>query len=162
MCGILAILGKQGTPSTDLRKKFLRLSKKQRHRGPDWNGICFQEYQSSSGAPMMNILCHERLAIVDPGTGAQPLYNETGTVALTVNGEIFNHQRLRKEELKKPHSFATNSDCEPIVYLYEEYGDEFVDKLDGDFAFVIADKQNHTFLAARDPIRVPNVRWLGC
>lgn len=103
----------------------------------------------------MNILCHERLAIVDPGTGAQPLYNEQGTIALTVNGEIYNHVQLRKE-LKQPHTYATNSDCEPIVYLYEELGDEFIIKnmLDGDFAFLISDNKNGTYLAARDPIGV--------
>lgn len=155
MCGILAILGKTGSPSTDLRKRLLRLSKRQRHRGPDWNGICIQEYNDSRGQPRMNILCHERLAIVDPGTGAQPLYNEQGTIALTVNGEIYNHVQLRKE-LKQPHTYATNSDCEPIVYLYEELGDEFIIKnmLDGDFAFLISDNKNGTYLAARDPIGV--------
>jgi asparagine synthase (glutamine-hydrolysing) len=103
----------------------------------------------------MNVLCHERLAIVDPGTGAQPLYNEKGTIALTVNGEIYNHVQLRKE-LKKPHVYSTNSDCEPIVYLYEELGDEFIIKnmLDGDFAFLVSDNEKGTYLAARDPIGV--------
>jgi len=159
MCGIIAVLGKGGVVTTDLRKKFLRLSKKQRHRGPDWTGICFQEYLSKNGSPMLNILCHERLAIVDPGTGAQPLYNETGSVALTINGEIYNHQMLRKQ-FKVEHSFKTNSDCEPIVYLYEEFGDDFLHMLDGDFAFVISDKENQTFLAARDPIGV-NPLYMG-
>lgn len=152
MCGILAILGRPGQISTDLRKKYLRLSKKQRHRGPDWNGICFQEYKSKSGVDMVNILCHERLAIVDPGTGAQPLYNVTGTIALTINGEIYNHKELRN--LLKNKEFATSSDCEPVVFLYEEMGDDFLNLLDGDFAFVISDKEKGTYLAARDPIGV--------
>jgi len=149
MCGILAILGSNADPN-ELRKRALTLSAKLRHRGPDWSGICVQQVPGSS---KINVLAHERLAIVDPSTGSQPLYNETRTVALTVNGEIWNHETL-KQGLGDRHQFATASDCEPIVHLYEEEGDAFVNKLDGIFAFVISDQEKGTYLAARDPIGV--------
>ncbi|PRP78892.1 hypothetical protein PROFUN_13331 [Planoprotostelium fungivorum] len=150
MCGILAILRSSVDPA-ELRRKALALSCKQRHRGPDWSGVCVQNYDTASGK-VLNILAHERLAIVDPHNGAQPLYDESGNVALTVNGEIWNHRELREHLV--PQKFATESDCEPIVYLYKKYGDEFVDRLDGIFAFCISDSTNNTFLAARDPIGV--------
>jgi len=149
MCGILAILGSH-EDADRLRKRALLLSSKLRHRGPDWSGICVQQLDSNNG---INILAHERLAIVDPLTGAQPLYNENGFIALTVNGEIWNHKDLRNR-LKNEHQFATGSDCEPIVHLYEEFGDQFVSMLDGFFAFVISDKEKKRILAARDPIGV--------
>lgn len=114
-------------------------------------GVCVQNYDTSSGR-ILNVLAHERLAIVDPHNGAQPLYDEQGGVALTVNGEIWNHRELRAH--LAPQKFATESDCEPILYLYKKYGDEFVDHLDGIFAFCISDSVNNTFLAARDPIGV--------
>lgn len=148
MCGILAILGSTGDPN-ELRKRALQLSAKLRHRGPDWSGICVQKLPGNT----VNVLAHERLAIVDPTTGAQPLYNESKTIALTVNGEIWNHEALRKT-LGDRHQFATASDCEPIVHLYEEEGDDFVNKLDGIFAFVISDQEKGTALAARDAIGV--------
>jgi len=153
MCGILAILGTSTANVDELRKKVVRISKKLRHRGPDWSGICVQTLKTDNGTTTLNILSHERLAIVDPGTGAQPLYNESGTIALTVNGEIYNHKDIRKKLIPK-HTFATESDCEVIVHLYEEHGDDFVNQLSGDFAFVIADKEKGTYLAARDPIGV--------
>eukprot|EP01119_Soliformovum_irregulare_P008268 TRINITY_DN21396_c0_g1_i1.p1 TRINITY_DN21396_c0_g1~~TRINITY_DN21396_c0_g1_i1.p1 ORF type:complete len:571 (-),score=189.39 TRINITY_DN21396_c0_g1_i1:44-1756(-) len=153
MCGILCVFGKPGANTTDLRKKFLRLSKKLRHRGPDWNGIVVQETKGSNDVQMLNVLCHERLAIVDPGTGAQPLSNEKANVTLSVNGEIYNHLHLRTL-LKQEHNFKTKSDCEPILYLYEEMGDEFCNLLDGMFAFVVSDSANGTYLAARDPIGI--------
>jgi len=104
---------------------------------------------------MLNILAHERLAIVGLDSGAQPLYNENGSIALTVNGEIYNHKALR-QQLKKPHKFVTDSDCEVIVYLYEDAESEpaFINLLDGMFAFVIADKEKKQWLAARDPIGI--------
>jgi len=147
MCGIFAILQAKGN-TQELRKKSLALSAKLRHRGPDWSGICVQQFEKHC-----NILCHERLAIVDPSGGAQPLYNEKGNIALTVNGEIWNHKALPKH-LKEKHEFATLSDCEPIVHLYEEHGEKFVDFLDGIFAFVLSDKETGRFMAARDQIGV--------
>jgi len=157
MCGILAILGIRGDP-VELRKRALALSAKLRHRGPDWNGVCVQTINSEKG-PTYNVLAHERLAIVDPATGSQPIYNEKGNLALTVNGEIWNHEQLRAE-LKDKHNFQTNGDCEPIVFLYQDHGDAFVNKLDGLFAFVISNSENGEFLAARDPIGV-NPMYIG-
>jgi len=152
MCGILAILGSTEAPA-DLRKKALQLSARLRHRGPDWSGIEMQTIQADNGQTKTNVLAHERLSIVDVNTGAQPLYSEDHNIALAVNGEIYNHVQLR-EGLKRDHTFFTASDCEPIVHLYEEIGDELVHKLDGMFAFVLADKANNRFLAARDPIGI--------
>jgi asparagine synthase (glutamine-hydrolysing) len=155
MCGILAVLGSKENVS-DLRKKILRLSKKLRHRGPDWNGICVQVIKENDEKEIINVLAHERLAIVDPESGAQPLYNESGNIALSVNGEIYNHKLLRKE-LKKEHNFITGSDCEVIVHLFEEIEENFIDKLDGKFSFILSDSKNKTYLAARDPIGVTSL-----
>ncbi|KAK7844263.1 asparagine synthetase [glutamine-hydrolyzing] 2, partial [Quercus suber] len=114
-----------------------------RHRGPDWSGLhchgnCY--------------LAHQRLAIVDPTSGDQPLYNEDKTVVVTVNGEIYNHKQLR--EKLKSHQFRTGSDCEVIAHLYEEYGEDFVDMLDGMFSFVLLDTRDNSFIAARDAIGI--------
>jgi len=155
MCGILAILGvpqRNADTSTELRKKALELSARLRHRGPDWSGVCLQQIQAENGQAIINILAHERLSIVDVNTGAQPLYSEDGNIALAVNGEIYNHMELR-EELKS-HTFATASDCEVIVHLYEDIEEQVVHKIDGMFAFVLSDKKTNRFLAARDPIGI--------
>lgn len=101
----------------------------------------------------VNVLAHERLAIVDPLKGAQPLTDESGHVVMSVNGEIWNHNQLREQELDG-YQFLTASDCEPIIPLYMKYGDEFVHKLDGIFALVISDENSGSFFAARDPIGV--------
>eukprot|EP01116_Phalansterium_solitarium_P008671 TRINITY_DN22622_c0_g1_i1.p1 TRINITY_DN22622_c0_g1~~TRINITY_DN22622_c0_g1_i1.p1 ORF type:complete len:564 (+),score=123.15 TRINITY_DN22622_c0_g1_i1:143-1834(+) len=147
MCGILiAISSPENTDS--LRKQVVHLVKRLRHRGPDWSGICVQKRSDQ-----VAILAHERLAIVDPVHGAQPLYDETGQLALCVNGEIYNHQQLRRE-LKATHKFSTESDCEVILYLYKEVGAELLNRLSGDFAFVLSDASTGAFLAARDPIGV--------
>lgn len=103
---------------------------------------------------MLNILAHERLAIVDPNNGAQPLYNATHSIALAVNGEIWNHRALRSSSQLADYAFATESDCEPIIPLYERHGDDFIHQLDGIFAFVLSDEKNNHFFAARDPIGV--------
>src|SRR3712207_3893460 len=109
MCSILAILDIAGDPAP-LRARALRLSKLQRHRGPDWSGVFCSERA---------VLAHERLSIVDVAHGAQPLLNESGTHALAVNGEIYNHRELRAS-LKKAYPFKTESDCEVILGLYQE------------------------------------------
>jgi len=142
MCGIFAVLGSSQSPQ-ELRKHALGISCRIRHRGPDWSGV----FQSGK-----NILTHERLAIVDLDTGAQPLLSENGKAALAVNGEIYNHLSLR-EELPN-YKFSTHSDCEPILPLYFKYGDECVKHLRGDFAFVLLDTETGHYLAARDPIGV--------
>ncbi|CAN0919603.1 Asparagine synthetase [glutamine-hydrolyzing] 3 [Linum grandiflorum] len=133
MCGILAVLG-----CTDTSQ-----AKRLKHRGPDWSGLrCFEGCY----------LAHQRLAIVDPTSGDQPLFNEDETIVVTVNGEIYNHKELR--ENLKSHKFRTGSDCEVIAHLYEEYGEDFVGMLDGMFSFVLLDRRNKTFIAARDAIGI--------
>lgn len=139
MCSILAILDLKSDPAP-LRARALRLSRLQRHRGPDWSGI----YANDRA-----ILAHERLAIVDVLHGAQPLLNSAGNLALAVNGEIYNHQELRAT-LTKPYDFRTESDCEVILPLYEEHGAQFLDQLNGIFAFVLYDAERDRYLVARD------------
>jgi asparagine synthase (glutamine-hydrolysing) len=119
------------------------MSKRIRHRGPDWSGIYCSERA---------ILAHERLAIVDPQSGGQPLYSPDGKVVLAVNGEIYNHQEIRD---RRPHyAFKTKSDCEVILSLYLEKGVNFLEDLNGIFAFALYDSENDSYLIARDPIGV--------
>ncbi len=143
MCGIVAIFNiQEQTP--ELRQKALRMSLKTRHRGPDWSGI----YNGGS-----SILAHERLSIVDPESGGQPLYAPDRNQVLAVNGEIYNHRQLR-EELSDVYDFQTGSDCEVILALYRTYGIHFLEKLNGIFAFALYDVEQDAFLIARDPIGV--------
>lgn len=144
MCGILALLELSGEPH-QLRKESLALVKRIRHRGPDWSGVYSDENA---------ILCHERLAIVDVMSGAQPLVDSTTGAVLAVNGEIYNHIELRNQNLKNKHDFQTQSDCEVLLYLYDEYGPDFLDQLNGIFAFVLYDKKRKTYLIARDHIGI--------
>ncbi len=143
MCSILGILDLRSDPSV-LRARALRLSKLQRHRGPDWSGI----YATDDA-----VLAHERLAIVDVLHGAQPLLNEGGTHALAVNGEIYNHRELRAG-LREPYPFRTESDCEVILALYRERGPDFLDALNGIFAFVLYDAERRRYLVARDHLGI--------
>ncbi len=139
MCSIFAILDIQSDAAA-LRSTALEMSKLMRHRGPDWSGI-----HTTPRA----ILAHERLAIVDIEHGAQPLLSEDGQLVLAVNGEIYNHKEL-KAELGDKYSYQTNSDCEVILALYQEYGCDFLDKLNGIFAFVLYDKAKDCYLIGRD------------
>jgi asparagine synthase (glutamine-hydrolysing) len=157
MCGILAVLNSSEDPD-EIRSRVVTLAKLVRHRGPDWSGVHVQQGETHDGRRVVNVLAHERLAIVDPEGGAQPLLNEKGNVALSVNGEIYNHEELEKG-LTGEHRFATRSDCEVIVHLYEERGADFVDDLDGVFAFVLADEKMGEVVAARDPIGVVPLFW---
>ncbi|GFY94043.1 asparagine synthetase 3 [Actinidia rufa] len=142
MCGILAVFGCVDN-SQAKRSRIIELSRRLRHRGPDWSGLhCYQDCY----------LAHQRLAIVDPASGDQPLYNENKTVVVTVNGEIYNHKDLRQKLTS--HEFRTGSDCEVIAHLYEDYGEEFVDTLDGMFSFVLLDTRDKSFIAARDAIGI--------
>jgi asparagine synthase (glutamine-hydrolysing) len=143
MCGVLAILDLKSNPA-DLRHLALKLSRRQRHRGPDWSGVF-----SDDGA----VLVHERLAIVDVETGAQPIRSADGALALAVNGEIYNHRELA-ESLHKPYAFQSNSDCEIINALYRQDGPEGLKKLNGIFAFVLWDRAARRYIVARDPIGV--------
>ncbi len=146
MCSIFGIFGLQpGDDLQALRRQALEQSQRQRHRGPDWSGVYVDERA---------ILVHERLAIVDPAGGSQPLLSEDGTLALAVNGEIYNHREL-KQELVQPYAFQTGSDCEVINALYRE--DEpasFLNRLNGIFAFALWDKRAGRAIIARDPIGV--------
>lgn len=143
MCGIVAIFNvKEQTP--ELRTKALSMSKKIRHRGPDWSGI------HCSGSA---ILAHERLSIVDPESGGQPLFSPDGKQVLAVNGEIYNHQEIR-ERYKGRYDFQTGSDCEVILALYRDKGIGFLEDLNGIFAFALYDEEQDAFLIARDHIGV--------
>ncbi len=143
MCGIVALLNVK-EQSKQLREKALRMSQKIRHRGPDWSGI----YSGGTA-----ILAHERLSIVDPESGGQPLFAPDHKQVLAVNGEIYNHQMIRKKYADK-YNFQTGSDCEVILALYREKGIDFLEDLSGIFAFVLYDEEKNEFLIARDPIGV--------
>ncbi|MBL6590409.1 MAG: asparagine synthase B [Flavobacteriaceae bacterium] len=138
MCGIVCALDIK-KDSKDLRPQILDMSKKLRHRGPDWNGIFSNDNV---------ILAHERLAIVDPKSGKQPLYGVDGRYVLAANGEIYNHKELRK--LVPDYNFLTESDCEVIIALYDKFGLEFVDKMNGIFGFVIYDSLENEYFVSRD------------
>ena len=155
MCGIVSIFNiKQQTP--ELRQKALRMSQKLRHRGPDWSGI----YCGGSA-----ILAHERLSIVDPESGGQPLFSPNKKQVLAVNGEIYNHQEIRRR-FAGEYEFQTGSDCEVILALYKEWKQQshdsldsctvehFLEQLSGIFAFALYDEERDEFLIARDPIGV--------
>ncbi|MCL1039750.1 asparagine synthase B [Shewanella corallii] len=139
MCSIFAILDIQ-SDAKSMRSLALEMSKLMRHRGPDWSGIYADDYA---------VLAHERLAIVDVDHGAQPLLSEDESLVLAVNGEIYNHKEL-KAQLGDKYRYRTNSDCEVILALYQEYGTEFLDMLNGIFAFVLYDKRNKSWLIGRD------------
>lgn len=143
MCGIVGIFGKE-VGTSERRKEILKMSHKIRHRGPDWSGI----YCGANA-----IMSHERLSIIDPQSGGQPLKNAAGDIILTVNGEIYNHKSIR-EEFEGSYEFMTGSDCESIIPLYEKYGEDFLDKLSGIYAFALYDVKKDFFMIARDPIGV--------
>ena len=143
MCGIVGIFQiKQQTE--ELRAKALKMSQKLRHRGPDWSGI----YVGGS-----TILTHERLSIVDPQSGGQPLYSPNRKQVLAVNGEIYNHQNIRSRYVGN-YEFRTGSDCEVILALYRDKGIHFLEELNGIFAFALYDEERDEFLIARDAIGV--------
>ena len=139
MCGIVGIFDLKKNSET-LRTTALQMSGRQRHRGPDWSGIFVHEKA---------ILVHERLSIVDPASGKQPLYSKDGKLALAVNGEIYNHAALRNN-LQEPYEFLTHSDCEVILALYREKGENFLENLNGIFAFALYDLENDIYLIGRD------------
>ncbi|MGC6422806.1 MAG: asparagine synthase B [Flavobacteriaceae bacterium] len=139
MCGIVCAFDLKKDVA-QLRPQMLQMSKRVRHRGPDWSGI--------SDHPNA-ILAHERLAIVDPTSGKQPLFNPSKTIVLAANGEIYNHRELRKQ-FEGNYSFSTQSDCEVLLALYEKKGKDFVDDLNGIFAFAIYDTEKDSYFIARD------------
>ena len=153
MCAIFGMFDLQpGDGHAALRRQALELSQRQRHRGPDWSGVFMD-----AGA----ILVHERLAVVDPGSGAQPLRSRDGTLALAVNGEIYNHRALREAV---DYDFTTGSDCEVINALYRTHGgaafiEHDLPRLNGIFAFALWDGSARRYLVARDPVGVCPLYW---
>lgn len=156
MCSIFGIFGLQaGDDAAALRRQALACSQRQRHRGPDWSGVYVDDRA---------ILVHERLAIVDPAGGSQPLLSEDGALVLAVNGEIYNHQAL-KTGLRAPYAFQTASDCEVVSALYREHEADgsgpsaFLERLNGIFAFALWDRDSGRVIIARDPIGVMPLYW---
>ena len=143
MCGIVGAFDLK-TDAQDLRPQVLKMSKKLRHRGPDWSGIYCGEKA---------IIAHERLSIVDPESGGQPLYSKDGKLILGVNGEIYNHREIR-ERYKGEYEFLTGSDCEVILALFRDKKETFLDDMNGIFAFALYDEENDTYLIARDHIGI--------
>lgn len=143
MCGIAGILNIK-VQTKELRDKALKMAQKIRHRGPDWSGI----YVGGSA-----ILAHERLSIVDPQSGGQPLYSPDRKLVLAVNGEIYNHRDIRARYAGR-YEFQTGSDCEVILALYRDKGIRFLEDLNGIFAFALYDEEKDEYLIARDPIGV--------
>ncbi|CAM1370170.1 Asparagine synthetase B (glutamine-hydrolyzing) [Tenacibaculum sediminilitoris] len=139
MCGIVCAFDLK-EPSDKLRSQILEMTKKVRHRGPDWSGIYSDEKA---------IMAHERLAIVDPTSGQQPLFSNDRRFVLAANGEIYNHKEMRKQ-LKEQHEFLTKSDCEVILALYKEKGVKFLDDLNGIFGFAVYNCITDEYLIARD------------
>ncbi len=147
MCGFVGMFD-IGEGAARYRDRVLSMSRKIRHRGPDWSGIyCGED----------TIISHERLSIVDPLSGKQPLYSKDGKLVLAVNGEIYNHQELRKRydgTNGRYYEFLTQSDCEIILALYQDKGPNFLEDLNGIFAFVLYDMEKDVYLVARDHIGI--------
>ena len=143
MCGIAGVFDLK-SDHNELRQVILKMSGKVRHRGPDWSGI----YSCQSA-----ILAHERLAIVDPQSGKQPFISRDGRLILAINGEIYNHREIR-ERYEGLFEFSTHSDCEVILPLYLEKGPDFLEELNGIFAFALYDRDQDSWLIARDHIGI--------
>ena len=137
MCGICGIIGELDNS----RKVLKNMMDKIAHRGPDDEGMYVDKHAA---------IGHRRLSIIDLSHGAQPMYNETGDIAIVFNGEIYNHLEIRKELIKKGHQFSNDSDTECLIHGYEEYGTDLLHKLRGMFAFVIWDSRTNTMFGARD------------
>jgi len=142
MCGIIGLFNIHNEQA--MRTEALKMAGKIRHRGPDWSGSYSDEHC---------VLMHERLSIVDVEHGAQPLYDTKTKRVLAVNGEIYNHKELEKK-LSNSHDFQTNSDCEVLLYLYDEFGAEFLNEIDGIFAFSLYDPNTKDYFVARDHIGI--------
>jgi len=142
MCGIIGLFNINDEQS--MRTEALKMVQKIRHRGPDWSGSYSDEHC---------VLMHERLSIVDVEHGAQPLYDTKTKRVLAVNGEIYNHKELEKK-LSNSHDFQTNSDCEVLLYLYDEFGADFLNEIDGIFAFCLYDPNTKDYFVARDHIGI--------
>jgi asparagine synthase (glutamine-hydrolysing) len=150
MCGIFAIFS-SGLSEGDLRKELIACSSKLRHRGPDWSGYMVVDREEAAGIPLPHGIAHERLAIMDPESGSQPLVSPDGTIFVAANGEIYNYKELY-HELQTPYTPKTGSDCEVILPLYMDHGatPDLCRHLRGMFSFILYDKSTDTYLAARD------------
>jgi asparagine synthase (glutamine-hydrolysing) len=155
MCGICGFVGNKSYSDEQetTRKRFLELSKRIRHRGPDWNGI-YNDNENNI------IICHERLSIVGVDHGSQPIIDNDEYI-LSVNGEIYNHKQLYETVLHNKYVPSTKSDCEVIIHLYKEFGANCVKMLDGIFGFMLYDRVNQKILVARDPIGIIPL-YYGC
>ena len=143
MCGIVGVFDLKAD-YRELKTGVLKMSKKVRHRGPDWSGIFCCEKA---------ILAHERLSIVDPQSGKQPLKSKDGNLILAVNGEIYNHKEIRKR-YEDSWEFLTHSDCEVILPLYNDKGPSFLEEMNGIFAFALYDQIKECYFIARDHIGI--------
>lgn len=143
MCGVVGVFDLK-VSHQELKPTVLKMSKRVRHRGPDWSGIFSCEKA---------ILAHERLSIVDPQSGRQPLYSKDKNLILAVNGEIYNHQEIRKR-YERTYEFQTHSDCEVILPLYRDKGPDFLEEMNGIFAFALYDREKDCYLIARDHIGI--------
>jgi asparagine synthase (glutamine-hydrolysing) len=141
MCGIFGIFHATSIDSADLRQRALEASKRLRHRGPDWSGVKMCDDHS--------VIVHERLAIMDPESGEQPLISNDGKIILAVNGEIYNYKELMSM-LKEPYDFQTGSDCEVLIPLWQQYGKDFLNMVRGMYAFVLYDTSTSEYIAVRD------------
>eukprot|EP00339_Tiarina_fusa_P026095 CAMPEP_0117026722 /NCGR_PEP_ID=MMETSP0472-20121206/19616_1 /TAXON_ID=693140 ORGANISM="Tiarina fusus, Strain LIS" /NCGR_SAMPLE_ID=MMETSP0472 /ASSEMBLY_ACC=CAM_ASM_000603 /LENGTH=599 /DNA_ID=CAMNT_0004733803 /DNA_START=104 /DNA_END=1903 /DNA_ORIENTATION=- len=154
MCGIFAIFS-SSLPETELRRELISCSSRLRHRGPDWSGYKVIEADESRDRPLPHGIAHERLAIMDPESGSQPLVSKDGHIIVAANGEIYNFKELY-HELKTPYEPLTGSDCEVILPLYDENGPtlDLVRNLRGMFSFILYDRNTDTYFAARDHIGI--------
>ncbi len=143
MCGFVGVFDLK-VDAQELRPQVLKMSKRIRHRGPDWSGVFCNDKA---------ILSHERLSIVDPESGGQPLYTKDKNLILAVNGEIYNHKEIRKRYEGK-YEFQTGSDCEVILALYQDMGEDFLEEMNGIFAFAIYDQEKDEYFIARDHIGI--------
>ena len=147
MCGIFAFKTNNPESLEEMRQLLIDLTKRLRHRGPDWNGY----YLDNENGVFVG---HERLSIIGVENGSQPIVSEQYGIILSVNGEIYNYKELYKTVLHGKYDPMTKSDCEVIIYLYLEFGDKFVSMLDGVFSFVLYDKNRGSLYIARDPIGI--------
>mmetsp|Transcript_3760 Transcript_3760/g.5529 ORF Transcript_3760/g.5529 Transcript_3760/m.5529 type:complete len:570 (-) Transcript_3760:170-1879(-) len=150
MCGILGIFHSAAS-EVELRKLLIESSSKLRHRGPDWSG-----YRVYCGGEWRHGIAHERLAIIDPESGEQPLFSPDGNIVLAANGEIYNYKEIYAHDLDTPYEPITGSDCESIIPLYQQYGasTELANKLRGMFSFILYDKEKDLFMACRDHLGI--------
>ncbi|EEC50592.1 predicted protein [Phaeodactylum tricornutum CCAP 1055/1] len=154
MCGIFAIFS-SSLPESDLRRELISCSSRLRHRGPDWSGYKVIEANVEAGIPLSHGIAHERLAIMDPESGSQPLVSHDGSLIVAANGEIYNYKELY-ETLETPYKAKTGSDCEVILPLYEQFGAsiEIPRLLRGMFSFILYDRHNDSFMIVRDHLGI--------